>query len=102
MSNHIHQHGKGDSAALGGAHSDMFYVCPMHSEVRQKQPGRCPKCQMHLVPEGEAAHGHHHHGDPMGHTHGTPAHSHGHAHGHGADHGHDGDAAAVAAGAAAG
>ena len=38
----------------------------MHSEVRQKQPGRCPKCQMHLVPEGEAAHGHHHHG-PGGH-----------------------------------
>ncbi len=89
MSNHIHQHGKGDSAALGGApatdalraavnataseaaHSDMFYVCPMHSEVRQKQPGRCPKCQMHLVPEGEAAHGHHHHGHAAGEQ--TPA-----------------------------
>lgn len=71
MSNHIHQHGKGDSAALGDAHSDMFYVCPMHSEVRQKQPGRCPKCQMHLVPEGEAAHGHHHHGHAAGEQ--TPA-----------------------------
>ncbi|MBZ0225958.1 MAG: copper-translocating P-type ATPase, partial [Comamonas sp.] len=89
MSNHIHQHGKGDSAALGGApatdalraavnataseaaHSDMFYVCPMHSEVRQKQPGRCPKCQMHLVPEGEAAHGRHHHGHAAGEQ--TPA-----------------------------
>ncbi|MGB6099597.1 MAG: copper-translocating P-type ATPase [Comamonas sp.] len=71
MSNHIHQHGKGDSAALGDAHSDMFYVCPMHSEVRQKQPGRCPKCQMHLVPEGEAAHGRHHHGHAAGEQ--TPA-----------------------------
>ena len=88
MSNHIHQHGKGDSAALSGApatdalraandtaseaaHSDMFYVCPMHSEVRQKQPGRCPKCQMHLVPEGEAAHGRHHHGHAAGEQ--TPA-----------------------------
>jgi len=88
MSNHIHQHGKGDSAALDGApatdalraandtaseaaHSDMFYVCPMHSEVRQKQPGRCPKCQMHLVPEGEAAHGRHHHGHAAGEQ--TPA-----------------------------
>ena len=49
----------------------MFYVCPMHSEVRQKQPGRCPKCQMHLVPEGEAAHGHHHHGHTAGEQ--TPA-----------------------------
>lgn len=88
MSNHIHQHGKGNSAALDGApatdalraandtaseaaHSDMFYVCPMHSEVRQKQPGRCPKCQMHLVPEGEAAHGRHHHGHTAGEQ--TPA-----------------------------
>nr|WP_253940147.1 copper-translocating P-type ATPase [Diaphorobacter sp. JS3050] len=49
----------------------MFYVCPMHSEVRQKQPGRCPKCQMHLVPEGEAAHGRHHHGHAAGEQ--TPA-----------------------------
>ena len=49
----------------------MFYVCPMHSEVRQKQPGRCPKCQMHLVPEGEAAHGRHHHGHTAGEQ--TPA-----------------------------
>ncbi len=49
----------------------MFYVCPMHSEVRQKQPGRCPKCQMHLVPEGEAAHGHYHHGHAAGEQ--TPA-----------------------------
>ncbi len=26
------------------------YTCPMHSEVRQSQPGDCPKCGMHLVP----------------------------------------------------
>lgn len=26
------------------------YTCPMHPEVRQNQPGRCPKCGMHLVP----------------------------------------------------
>jgi len=80
MSNHLHQHGTRGSAALDGApaaadalhatndteseavHSDIFYVCPMHPEVRQEHPGRCPKCQMDLVLEGQAAHGHHHHG----------------------------------------
>ena len=39
------------------------YVCPMHPEVRQDSPGDCPKCGMHLAPEGEVeAHsGHDHH-----------------------------------------
>ena len=27
------------------------YVCPMHPEVRQSQPGTCPKCGMALEPE---------------------------------------------------
>ena len=32
------------------------YVCPMHPEVRQKQPGSCPKCGMTLKPiQPEAA-----------------------------------------------
>src|SRR5207249_8718349 len=26
------------------------YTCPMHPEVQQKEPGRCPKCGMDLVP----------------------------------------------------
>jgi hypothetical protein len=49
------------------------YVCPMHPEVRQSQPGACPKCGMTLEPQqeqsppteqGSAAtgeHGAHHH-----------------------------------------
>ncbi len=29
------------------------YLCPMHPEVRQPNPGKCPKCHwMYLVPEG--------------------------------------------------
>ncbi|MHA6326509.1 copper-transporting P-type ATPase [Roseivivax sp. CAU 1753] len=41
---------------------DTFYVCPMHSEVRQDGPGECPKCGMHLVAAAEAeAHAHHDH-----------------------------------------
>ena len=43
----------------------------MHPEVRQDGPGDCPKCGMHLVPEGEA--GEHAHHDHHAHEH------HGHA-----------------------
>ncbi len=28
------------------------YVCPMHPDVRQIVPGKCPKCGMSLLPEG--------------------------------------------------
>ena len=28
------------------------YYCPMHTEVRQASPGKCPRCGMALVPEG--------------------------------------------------
>lgn len=30
----------------------MTYLCPMHSKVREAQPGKCPECGMDLVPEG--------------------------------------------------
>jgi len=28
------------------------YICPMHKDVRQASPGKCPKCGMALLPEG--------------------------------------------------
>ena len=28
-----------------------IYTCPMHPEVQQEKPGRCPKCGMSLVPK---------------------------------------------------
>jgi len=44
----------------------VVYTCPMHPEVRQKQPGDCPKCGMHLVPankvDAHAGHSHDEHG----------------------------------------
>lgn len=33
-----------------GPQGVMEYVCPMHPEVRQDQPGDCPKCGMKLKP----------------------------------------------------
>jgi Heavy metal binding domain len=30
----------------------QIYVCPMHQDVRQREPGKCPKCAMNLLPEG--------------------------------------------------
>lgn len=32
------------------AEKKVQYICPMHPEVRQDKPGRCPKCGMNLVP----------------------------------------------------
>ena len=29
------------------------YTCPMHPEVKQNEPGSCPKCGMDLVLEIE-------------------------------------------------
>lgn len=29
-----------------------LYLCPMHPDVRQTMPGKCPKCRMELQPEG--------------------------------------------------
>lgn len=37
---------------------ETIYTCPMHPEVRQNGPGRCPICGMHLVPEGQATRDH--------------------------------------------
>ena len=28
------------------------YICPMHKDVRQSGPGKCPHCGMALLPEG--------------------------------------------------
>lgn len=51
-----HQH----HAAAAPAASEAVYTCPMHPEVRQMGPGKCPKCGMFLEPVGTpSAHGAH-------------------------------------------
>ena len=32
---------------------EQVYTCPMHPEVRQSAPGKCPKCGMTLIPAQE-------------------------------------------------
>src|SRR3989344_6060124 len=34
----------------------MIYTCPMHPEVVAREPGKCAKCGMDLVPIGDAEH----------------------------------------------
>lgn len=36
------------------------YVCPMHADVQQDQPGKCPRCGMDLVKESEVDEDQHH------------------------------------------
>ncbi|WP_268874618.1 copper-transporting P-type ATPase [Roseovarius indicus] len=52
-------------------YTGTVYTCSMHPEVRSAEEGKCPKCGMFLVPEGDVGQqGHHDHS--------------GHAHAHGA------------------
>lgn len=32
--------------------NERTHLCPMHGDVRQPGPGKCPKCGMALLPEG--------------------------------------------------
>jgi len=47
----MHSHNQGAALAEPMNAESNYYTCPMHPEVRQQGPGRCPICKMHLVPE---------------------------------------------------
>jgi hypothetical protein len=46
-------------AAPGRAPSAAAFLCPMHTHVGADAPGRCPECNMKLVPRAEVL-GHDH------------------------------------------
>ena len=46
--------------AITSAPDIHVYTCPMHPEVRQSQPGKCPKCGMNLISSDANASEHHH------------------------------------------
>ena len=39
----------GTASVEQGADRETIYTCPMHPEVRQNEPGKCPICGMTLV-----------------------------------------------------
>ncbi len=52
---HTHSHAHAHPAApvapgAAAAAARTLYTCPMHPEIRQDQPGNCPKCGMTLEP----------------------------------------------------
>ena len=59
---------KKPEAAKGADAGAVVYACPMHPEVTDTKPSRCPKCGMTLVPrkEGAAPAGHESHGGADG------------------------------------
>lgn len=49
-SHHKHQPAEAPATAASEK-TGVIYTCPMHPQVRQKQPGNCPICGMALEPE---------------------------------------------------
>jgi hypothetical protein len=37
---------------MNGNSTATVFTCPMHRDVRQQGPGKCPKCGMALLAEG--------------------------------------------------
>jgi YHS domain-containing protein len=50
---------------LKKAPAAQVWTCPMHPDVRQDTPGKCPTCKMDLVPAKDAGAGSEHHEDGM-------------------------------------
>lgn len=68
-----------NAAPAASATAEKVYDCPMHPEVRQSTPGKCPKCGMNLVEvveSGGAPHDHadHSHAPGAAHTDHNPKH----------------------------
>jgi Cu+-exporting ATPase len=54
VEHHHHDHPAPDSGVKLPIVAGAIYTCPMHPEIRQNQPGNCPKCGMTLealIPE---------------------------------------------------
>lgn len=67
---HSHAPGQGHASPSPAKTETAPYTCPMHPEVQQATPGKCPKCGMDLV-QSSAATGTMDHGQDAGHDHGA-------------------------------
>lgn len=52
----LHQQIAPTSMPAASEKGDVIYTCPMHPEIKQNSPGKCPKCGMNLVPEKSEGH----------------------------------------------
>jgi Cu(I)/Ag(I) efflux system membrane fusion protein len=52
--NWIRAESSAPASAAANAGSETIYTCPMHPNIRQPGPGRCPICGMELVPASSA------------------------------------------------
>lgn len=43
--------GSARASEMTASDPGVIYTCPMHPEVQESAPGRCPKCGMTLVPK---------------------------------------------------
>ena len=50
---HGHKHGEAAGNDNQGAMGSTVYTCPMHPEIRQSYPGKCPKCGMTLEQQSD-------------------------------------------------
>jgi hypothetical protein len=63
-----HQHD--DATMVGSDSTNMSYTCPMHPDVVNNEPGKCPKCGMDLVKKDDASSEMEHiHSDSASHEH---------------------------------
>lgn len=49
--------------------ANVYYTCPMHPEVKEKEPGQCPICGMDLVKKELEIDGHEHSESDADHKH---------------------------------
>ena len=49
VATHAHEPQAATQAPSAATTSSIEHVCPMHADVRQKGPGKCPRCGMSLV-----------------------------------------------------
>lgn len=53
---HAHEHDASASPPHAPAAETSSWICPMHAQIHQDHPGKCPICGMDLVPMAPAQH----------------------------------------------
>ena len=49
----VHNHETEAQQTAGDSAGETIYICSMHPQIRQNEPGECPICGMDLIPAGD-------------------------------------------------